>query len=127
MLVLIYVEAILMRELYAKAYPDEYNNTFWKSVWDSMLTFAQMATLDSWHDHVIQVQDRYAPILVLIYIHLIFCGLGIMNVVVGIMVHSAMEVTKDDRQIAACTVAADQQAAVINMRRQLLSQQPMLL
>lgn len=127
MLVVIYVEAILMRELYAKAYPDEYNNTFWKTVWDSMLTFAQMATLDSWHDHVIQVQDRYAPILVLIYIHLIFCGLGIMNVVVGIMVHSAMEVTKDDRQIGLCTTASQQQAAVIAMRRELLSQQPMLL
>ena len=37
------------------------------------------------------------------------------------------EVTKDDRQIGLCTTASQQQAAVIAMRRELLSQQPMLL
>merc|ERR1719387_1812806 len=116
-----------MRELYSKALEDDYNTAFWGNVWNSMLTFGQMATMDGWHDHIVEVQSRNGPILILLYMHLVFCGLGIMNVVVGIMVHSAMEVTKDDRQIAACTVAADQQAAVINMRRQLLSQQPTLL
>merc|ERR1719506_333906 len=50
-----------------------------------------------------------------------------MNVVVGIMVHAAMEVTKDDRELDQCTRAVGQHGAVVSMRRQLLSAQPHLL
>merc|ERR1719359_915883 len=73
MLVVIYVESILMRELYAKAHDDDYNNTYWGNVWSSMLTFGQMATMDGWYEHIIEVRNRYPLILPLLYLHLVFC------------------------------------------------------
>merc|ERR1719163_95042 len=43
------------------------------------------------------------------------------------MVHSAMEVTHNDRELELCLKAKHQHEAVLNIRRELLKQQPSLL
>ena len=50
------------------------------------------------------VATRAPPMSVLLYVHLTIAGLGVMNVVVGIMVHAAMEVRR--ARCALCALVA---------------------
>merc|ERR1719311_313637 len=63
----------------------------------AMFTLSQVVTFDGWGDIVWELHENPA-VMFGVLVFLVIAGLGIMNIIVGIMCESAMEVTRGLRE-----------------------------
>eukprot|EP00746_Dinoflagellata_sp_MGD_P152538 gnl/MRDRNA2_/MRDRNA2_83739_c0_seq2.p1 gnl/MRDRNA2_/MRDRNA2_83739_c0~~gnl/MRDRNA2_/MRDRNA2_83739_c0_seq2.p1 ORF type:complete len:622 (-),score=121.10 gnl/MRDRNA2_/MRDRNA2_83739_c0_seq2:114-1979(-) len=64
------------------------------SVGGSMFTLTQVATLDGWADLVWRLRTEHPDQMLVLFFFIMIATFGIMNIIVGVMCESAVEVTK---------------------------------
>merc|ERR1719271_906091 len=104
LLVVLYITAIMIRVLISdqlkKDGSEEMKERF-GSVGTSMVSLMQMTTYDGWTETFVQLTNLNYMCGPLIFAFVFVSSLNIMNIIVGIMVHSAISVAAKDSQLGA--------------------------
>jgi voltage-gated sodium channel len=104
LVVVMYITAIMIRVLtmeeLAKSSDEKLKERF-GSVVTSMVSLMQMTTYDGWTTTFVQLTNLNYMCGPLIFAFVCVSSLNIMNIIVGIMVHSAISVAAKDSQLGA--------------------------
>lgn len=93
------------------------------SVVQAMWTLLKMTTFDDWSGGIHEVNKKLITFIVL-SLFVCICGLGLLNLIVGIMCNSAMIVSTQDDEVAALQTRVTCHKAAISLRRKLNDEAP---
>merc|ERR550514_797710 len=117
----IYVSSIFMVEVVGKQLDlrdDPKIQYFWGNIPSAMFTLAQITTYEGWSAivrYITEVKEMPA-MLIFFVIYIAVSGFGIMNLVIGIMVTSALEVTKSDNTFQKNLMLIERHKALNKLR-----------
>merc|ERR1719265_1373944 len=87
---------------------------------NSMWSLIQIATFDDWSSSIMLVCVKKPMMLVFFSLWICIAGLGILNLIVGIMCNSAMIVSTQDDEVLELEARVSSHKAAISLRRKLL-------
>lgn len=123
----VYIFALLLYEIVGRAETfkdDEYIYQHWGDLMRCMLTLVQIATYDGWGDIVRYLlegpeddPDRAFPALIIVFvIYITITAMGILNLIIGILLTSALEVTNRDRRYSDNVKRLKRHEAMVQLR-----------
>jgi len=107
LLCLIYMVAIAMVDLIGRGSTDETIRKYWSHVGDAMVTLALMATYNNWAIRIEEVGSKHYFVYPLGVLFTMMAGLGILNLVTGVMVQAAFAIISNDSNDRAMLALSD--------------------
>eukprot|EP00746_Dinoflagellata_sp_MGD_P148746 gnl/MRDRNA2_/MRDRNA2_80911_c0_seq1.p1 gnl/MRDRNA2_/MRDRNA2_80911_c0~~gnl/MRDRNA2_/MRDRNA2_80911_c0_seq1.p1 ORF type:complete len:1229 (+),score=198.14 gnl/MRDRNA2_/MRDRNA2_80911_c0_seq1:359-3688(+) len=134
LMVAIYIIAIMMTETIGKKaeFVEEANDLpagsisyLWGRLPFSMLSLSQVVTMDDWSGMLQPFWANDPLIFMLLFLFLIICGLGIMNLVVGVMCQTSIEVSENDDKVNRYLAFVKEYRALMSLRSLLIARYAM--